>query len=53
MTPTTLALISLLACAALYAFLAAFVCIELNTGAHWWCPLCCVLRMFARRMFRG
>ena len=26
------------------------VCNELNNGAHWWCPLCALLRLLARRI---
>jgi len=33
-----------------YALAAVFVCMELNDGPHWWCPLCAVLRLFAKRL---
>ena len=26
------------------------VCNELNNGAHWWCLLCALLRLLARRI---
>ncbi len=39
-----------LACLALYALAAGFVCLELNQEMHhWWCPLCQLTRLFARR----
>jgi len=43
---TTLALAGLVA----YALVSAFICVQLNNGAHWWCPLCALLRLLARRI---
>jgi hypothetical protein len=44
-------LIVILCAGAVYALAASMVCTERNDERfHWWCPLCHVCRLFARRM---
>ena len=43
-------LIALLTIFAAYSFIAVCICLELNEDRfHWWCPLCRLTRILARR----
>ena len=50
MTLTAIILVALVALWILYSMVAVFICLELNSDHfHWWCPLCRLTRMIARR----
>lgn len=44
------ALLALFVFAAVYGFAAVLICLDLHhEHAHWWCPMCAVCGIFARR----
>ena len=50
MTEAIAILVGLLTLFAAYSLVAVFICLEKNADEfHWWCPLCCLTHLIARR----